>query len=221
MVAILDYLDTPETQAEWVMALLHGATALRPEEAFGLKWSDVKWDKGEIHLRRGWSKGKQTDGKNEQSMVPIALHPVLATHLLQWQEQSLHPAASDWIFPSLKLKGRKPRSASIAGRDYLRPAAVRAGVIEKGTSKRFGWHNLRHSLATFLSGEVDPAVTMKMLRHKPLATTMEIYTHRVNNQQQAAQGMYLEALRLKPASEVIQYSVRVEWRVVTTIAIHS
>jgi hypothetical protein len=45
-----------------------------------------------------------------------------------------------------------------------------------------------------LSGEVDPAVTMKVLRHKRLATTMEIYTHRVNNQQQAAQGLYLAAI---------------------------
>jgi hypothetical protein len=47
-----------------------------------------------------------------------------------------------------------------------------------------------NSLATFLSGSVDPAVTMKVLRHKRLATTMEIYTHRVNNQQQAAQGLF-------------------------------
>jgi integrase len=205
MIAILDYLDTPETQAEWMMALLHGTTAMRPEEAFGLKWGDVKWDRGEIALQRGWSKGKETDGKNEHSMVPVAMHPVLAAHLQQWREQSLYSNDSDWIFPSLKLKGKKPRTASIAAQDYLRPAAVKAGVIEEGSSKRFGWHNLRHSLATFLAGSVDPAVTMKTLRHKRLATTMEHYTHRVNNQQQAAQGMYLAAIgKTKSAIEAIQ-----------------
>ena len=33
--------------------------------------------------------------------------------------------------------------------DYLRPAAIKAGVhLEKG--QRFGFHNLRHSLASFL-----------------------------------------------------------------------
>lgn len=187
------------------MALLHAATALRPEEAFGLKWSDIAWSKGEILIQRGWSKGKETDGKNEHSMVPVAMHPALAAYLQQWRQQSLYPKDSDWIFPSLKLKGRKPRTASIAAQDYLRPAAVKAGVIEKGTSKRFGWHNLRHSLATFLSGEVDPAVTMKVLRHKRLATTMEIYTHRVNNQQQSAQGLFLAAIgRMTPAAEAIQ-----------------
>jgi integrase len=185
MMQILDYLDTPDTQAGWMMALLHGATAMRPEEAFRLKWSDVRWDRGEIFLQRAWSKGKETDGKNEHSLVPVAMHPVLAVYLQQWREQSLDPKDSGWIFPSLKLKGRKPRTASIAAQDYLRPTAVEAGVIETGTSKRFGWHNLRHSLATFLSGDVDPAVTMKVLRHKRLASTMEIYTHRVTNQQQA------------------------------------
>ena len=205
MIAILNTLDEPTTQMEWMMALLHGATALRGNEAFGLKWGDVQWERGEILIQRGWSKGKQTGGKNKHSMVPIAMHPTLAASLQQWREQSLYSEDKDWIFPSLKLKGAKPRVASCAAQDYLRPAAVKAGVIEEGSSKDFGWHNLRHSLATFLSGHVDPSVTMKALRHKRLATTMEIYSHRVNSTQMAAQGLYLEAIKKgKPASEAIQ-----------------
>jgi len=46
---------------------------------------------------------------------------------------------------------------------------------------------------------------MKMLRHKRLATTMEIYCHRVNDQQQAAQGLFLEAIKkVKPTSDAVQ-----------------
>jgi integrase len=127
-------------------------------------------------------------------MVPVAMHPVLAGFLLEWRKQSPYPKDDDWLFPSLKLKGEKPRSASIAAQDYLRPAAVHAGAIEAGSSKRFGWHNLRHSLAEFLAGEVDPVVTMKTLRHKRLATTTEIYTHHVTKKQQAAQGLFLKAI---------------------------
>jgi integrase len=156
------------------------------------------------HLVSG-SKGKQTVGKNEHSMVPIPMHPALAAYLKQWREQSLYNRDSDWMFPSLKLKGTKPRVASIAAQDYLRPAAVKAGVIEEGSSKRFGWHNLRHSLATFLAGQVDSSVVMKTLRHKRLATTMEIYSHRVNSTQMDAQGLYLEAIKkAKPATEAVQ-----------------
>jgi site-specific recombinase XerD len=34
--------------------------------------------------------------------------------------------------------------------DYLRPAAVKVGVLQEGEKVRFGFHNLRHSLASFL-----------------------------------------------------------------------
>jgi integrase len=203
MIQILDFLDTPETQCEWMMALLHSAIALRPEEAFGLQWGDVDWEKDRIRIRRGWSKGKVTEGKNEHSMVPVPMHPALAAYLQQWREQSLYSKDAHWIFPSIKEKGRIPRTPSCAAQDYLRPAAVKAGVIPEEYRGRFGWHNLRHSLATFLAGQVDPAVTMKVLRHKRLATTLEVYSHQVSGQQQAAQGLYLEAIKkLSPASEV-------------------
>jgi integrase len=117
---------------------------------------------------------------------------------------SPYPNEDDWVFPSIKLKGAKPRSASIAAQDYLRPAAVFAGVIEEGSSKRFGWDNLRHSLAEFLAGEVDPALTMKTLRHKKIATTMERYTHRITSKQQAAQGLYLKAIGKMPKKKKVK-----------------
>jgi len=46
MVVILNQLDAPETHLEWTAALLHAATGLRPEEAFGLKWQDIDWKQG-------------------------------------------------------------------------------------------------------------------------------------------------------------------------------
>ena len=194
MILILEFLNTETTQMEWMMALLHGTTAMRPEEGFGLKWGDIDFHAEQINLRRAWSKGLETDGKTRDSLVPVPMHPVLAGFLLEWRRQSPYPRDDDWVFPSLTKRGKVPRSAGIAAREYLRPAAVYAGVIEKGSSKRFGWHNLRHSLATFLAGEVDPAVTMKILRHRRISTTMELYTHRISDKQRAAQGLFLNAI---------------------------
>lgn len=194
MMMMLALLNTPTTRMEWVLALLHAATALRGTEGFGIKWRDIDWDKGQINLNRGWSKGKETRGKNKGSMVPVPMHPVLAGLLKEWRMETLYPGDEDWVFPSERLKGKKPRSASAAGKQYLRPAAVYAGVIEEGDPKRFGWHNLRHSLAEFLAGEVDPVVTMKTLRHKRLSTTTERYTHRITEKQHQAQGLFLKAI---------------------------
>lgn len=211
MMLILEFLNTETTHMEWIMALLHACTAVRPEEGFALKWRDIDWENNVINLNRAWSKGKVTEGKNTSALVPIAMDPVLAGFLLEWRRESLYSGDDDWVFPSLTLKGKVPRSASSAAQDYLRPAAVYAGVIEEGSHKRFGWHNLRHSLATFLAGRVDPAVTMKILRHRRLSTTMEIYTHRSQEKQLGAQGMFIREIKVangkpRPRSRMIASS---------------
>lgn len=196
MIVILKELDTPETRLEWTLALLHDATALRPEEAFGLKWEDIDWQKAQINIRRGWSKGKETAGKNEGSMTQVAMHPALGEALNAWRRESVYSHDSDWVFASKKTKGKTPRSAGVAGQDYLRPAAVKAGAIPAGYRSRFGWHNLRHSLATFFAAnDVSLSLIQSMLRHsKP--ETSSIYTYRVNAAQIAAQGKFLEAIKL-------------------------
>jgi len=196
MVAILAELDKPETKLEWALALVHGATALRPEECFALKWCDVDYANNQILVRRAWSKGKLTGGKTSGSMKPVPMHPALADYLNEWRSVTPYSKDSDWIFASLKEKGRIPRSASMCGKGYLRPAAVAAGVISDGDNSRFGWHNLRHSLATFFgSNDVHPSVIQTVLRHAKQQTTTR-YIHSVNDKQLEAQGLYLDAIKI-------------------------
>ena len=60
--------------------------------------------------------------------------------------------------------------------DYIRPTAVKLGVIKKD-QPRFGFHNFRHSLATFLISEGrNPDVVRRMLRQSHIDTTL-IYAH--------------------------------------------
>jgi integrase len=165
-----------------------------------LKWQDIDWRKAQINIRRCWSKGKETEGKNEGSMTQVAMHPALAQSLQEWRRESLYSQDTDWVFASARAKGKTPRSAGVAGQDYLRPAAVKAGVIPKGYRGRFGWHNLRHSLGTFLAAnEVNLSVIQSILRHQKPSTTA-IYTHRVNSAQMAAQGKFLDALKVTSAA---------------------
>jgi site-specific recombinase XerD len=43
---------------------------------------------------------------------------------------------------------------------------------------RFGFHNLRHSLASFLvRNGTDVKAAQKMLRHSDVSTTLGIYAH--------------------------------------------
>lgn len=83
-------------------------------------------------------------------------------------------------------------------RAALRERATRPNA--KGTHEsRFGWHNLRHSLATFLaSNEVSLPLIQSMMRHAKRTTTA-IYTHRVNSAHLAAQEKFLEAIKFATA----------------------
>jgi integrase len=129
------------------------------------------------------------------------MHPALAEILNGWRRETVYHRDSDGVFSSAKSKGKTPRSAGVAGQDYLRPAAVAAGVIPNGYQGRFGWHNLRHSLATFFAAsEISLAVIQSILRHSKPATTA-LYVHRVNAVQISAQGKFLEAINVtKPAA---------------------
>ena len=199
MVVILNALDSDDTRLEWTLALLHAATGLRPEETFGLKWLDIDWKKNQINIRRGWSKGKETSGKTPGSMTQVAMHPLLARAMQHWRRESPYHREADWVFASTKAKGKKPRSAGVAGQDYLRPAAVQAGVIPPGFKGRFGWHNLRHSLGTFFANnEVNLPLIQSALRHVNPGTTGK-YIHRVNSAQIAAQEKFLTAIKLTEA----------------------
>ncbi|HZT34908.1 MAG TPA: tyrosine-type recombinase/integrase [Nitrososphaera sp.] len=58
--------------------------------------------------------------------------------------------------------------------DYLPPAAVKAGVPELHDDQkmRFGFHNLRHSLASFLvESGTDPKTVQDILRQADVQTT--------------------------------------------------
>ena len=124
-----------------------------------------------------------------------SMHPLLGGFLLAWRERTKYATDSDFVFPSVKLKGKKPLSASIMVQKYLRPAAIAAGVIPSDSKGRFGFHNFRHSLATALVKlKVDPKTVQGVLRHEDFGTTMELYAQSDMESMRDAQGKSLEQL---------------------------
>jgi integrase len=115
--------------------------------------------------------------KTKASKAPVPLHSLLAESMQSWQRESPYSQPTDWVFPSRKLKGRKPRCANMLVEDYLRPAAEKAGVLVKDDPRRFGYHNLRHSLASFLvrsKTDVKTAVRVQLQRRLHVRVTKQI-----------------------------------------------
>jgi len=116
---------------ERVLVLTIAFTGLRASEALGLKWADIDYNESVIHVRRAFAGGVVGETKTASSRGTVPLHSMLAEHLSAWQKESPYAGEEDWVFASLRRKGKKPRSASILIEDYVRPAAVAAGVLEK------------------------------------------------------------------------------------------
>jgi integrase len=179
----------------FTLVLTCAATALRASEILALRWRDLLWNEGRIRVSKRWAKGEDGETKTEASDGYVPLHPILAAHLHSWREQSPYVKDADFVFPSLKARGRVPLSASIFVAAHLRPAAKKAGVsIEDG--ERFGLHNLRHSLSNWLvnKAKVEPKTVQGILRHSRIQTTLDLYTQDDSDETRAAQGEYLTAL---------------------------
>ena len=160
------------------MAVLDAATGLRYSEIAGLQWRDIDWDGNCIHVERRWIRGDIDEPKTATSKAPVAISEVVAAYLIAWRRETKYAKDDDWVFASNKNKGKTPRVGNMLVRDYLYPAAVKAGVFtetiikgkkydkKKGKEvevpksiyfdrkgkrvKRFGFHTFRHSLCSFL-----------------------------------------------------------------------
>jgi integrase len=185
--------DLPEP--ERTLTMLTAATGLRISEGLGLQWQDVSFDDGQIFVRRTWTIGKIGLPKSKASRAPVPMHPLLAAYLQNWKEETPYSNQAGWVFASAKMKGRQPRVANMLVSDYIRPAAVKAGILQENDERRFGFHNFRHSLASFLVRiGTNPKTVQDLLRHADVRTTLQLYTHSIPEDRVAAQGQFLNAM---------------------------
>lgn len=135
---------------------------LRRGELAGLKWEDVDFEAGAIHIRRSFQ-GPTKGGREEVVPLPRALVPYLREARLVRR--------SDWCFPAL---GGRPRKkgwpASLAFSKVLKAA---------GVARPLTFHATRHTWAThFYAATRDLRLTQRLARHTSARTT-EKYAHLV------------------------------------------
>jgi len=140
--ALLDQLPLREK----TMVMLAGSTGLRRSELVALTWGNIDPFLVQINVVRSCVRNHFGDTKTEASRKPVPLHASVIEYLDEWRRVSPYNSDGDFLFPSVRLEGKKPITPDMVLKKVIRPALVRAGI----TDKVIGWHSFRHSLATNL-----------------------------------------------------------------------
>jgi integrase len=173
-----------------LLIFLDVTTGLRQSELFGLRWSDLDFDGGEINVVSSAVHGVISRCKTESSAKPIPMDPLLAEMLKEGRKMTRYRSDDDWVFASKSAKGKRPIWGQSIMRKQIHP------VIEKlGIAKRIGWHSFRHSYSTLLRHlGTDIKVQQDLLRHSSARLTLDTYTQAVTPAKREAQNAVVKLL---------------------------
>ena len=180
------------------LVFLAASTGLRFSELRGLQWQDVDFGAGVLNLKRGVVKNHVTEMKNKSSRKPVPLHPALVEALVSLRAASAYNQPSDWVFASVKAKGKVPVWPSALMSDHILPAVKAAGI-----DKHVSWHVFRGSYATLLKANGEDVKTVQdSLRHATFQVTMDSYAQSIPQAVRSAHSRVVEQLAAVHGPEV-------------------
>jgi integrase len=157
--------------------LLAAVTGMREGELFGLKLSDLDFDRKLIHVCRSVWRGRIQTPKSESSTRVLPMPGLLAARLKQYLK-TWRPNSVGLLFASRKGAPLNPNHVVFR---KLYPL-LDALKIERG-----GLHAFRHSHSTLLlEGGAPLTVAQAQLGHSDLMTTANVYSHLMPNSQRDA-----------------------------------
>jgi len=172
-------------------------TGMRQSEVLGLRWEDVDFEAGTIHVRHQLSRATRTRParvvplKTDAAERHIDLAPELARELAKHSLASGFSKPEDFVFATETGKPIYYRNASARGLDK---AADHAGLNPAG-AQRVSFHDLRHTAITHLvrSG-ADAAQVSRFAGHSKVSTTLDLYVGEFEKRRVNDSGKRLAAI---------------------------
>jgi integrase len=93
-----------------------------------------------------WRRGGHLKAtKTEASAKVLPMHLELKDALLEWKSQTEYKGPGDFVFPSLRCKGKKPLDLAAVLKTKIQPAFASVGILG------VGWHAFRRTVGTMLA----------------------------------------------------------------------
>lgn len=188
---LLKYLDKSEYKCIFILFLFCG---LRRGELLALKWQDIDFEAGEMHIQRTINRIRINNGKSKlvegttKTSCSDRTIPLLdnIVHLLKKHraQQKLDKMIAldiytddDYVFAG---KLGKPIDPSYF-RKLLNEEIKKAGI------KDINIHALRHTFATrAIENKIDPKILQVLLGHSSYKITMDTYVHVMQDEKKEA-----------------------------------
>jgi len=156
-------------------------SGMRQGELFGLKWSDLQWNYGELKIQRqvkrvtghGWTFADPKTKKGRRTIkLGDEILKLLRAHKKRQETQKLDKGErwveNGLIFPS---SVGIPLNPSNLRKDFLK-------VLDRANLPKIRFHDLRHTAASLmLNNGVPPIVVSNRLGHSKPSITLDVYGH--------------------------------------------
>jgi len=145
------------------LILTRARTGMRNGEAFALRWEDIDYEAGLIHIERQYTRGHITKPKSKNSIRQVDASPQLL-ETLKVHEQT---QPSEWVFTNAK-------GNLIFGESFAK--SVWYPLLKKAEVRRREFYQLRHTYASIRINKGDNlADVSRQLGHSSIAITDKLY----------------------------------------------
>lgn len=179
-------------------------TGLRMGELLGLRWGDVDFADGMLHVRRQYDRsGSYSEPKTVSSRRAVLLAPSLSALLAEHQRLAAHADSPDPVFATATGKPMNWRNVTRGG---LATAIANTGLNEREPPLRF--HDLRHTYAALLISQgLNVVYVSRQLGHAYPSFTLNTYGglfERAENSRRAVAALEATFPRISCGSRVLE-----------------
>lgn len=160
-------------------------TGLRISELLALRWKNVDFLRGAIHVREAVSEGVFGSPKTKSSRRDVPMSEPVRQSLVNQRARCRQTGPDDLVLATRK---QTPLNSKNIRRRVLRP------TCEALQLPAVNWHSFRHTHATLLGDVASLKTAQALLGHRDLETTLNVYTHAIPESQQRAVDRVAEIL---------------------------
>jgi integrase len=171
------FLDKVEDQKYRTLFLTAIMTGARQGEILGLKWSDIDFQKKQVHINRTFNHGRFFAPKTDGSARRIDLSPMVLKELAAWKLKN-GAGDEDLVFPN--EAGQPLNYSNMVQRYFLK-------ALKDANIPRVRFHDLRHSYASLLLSQGENIKYIQtQLGHSSPMVTLNVYSHLLKDSNQEA-----------------------------------